>query len=202
MALTVDDLKRMPFKYKVLIVCGLLALVAYFYYFSVFAAILDSRTQLRERLETLDQQIAIKRVAARQIEKHKRDIAKLRKDLQEAMNRLPEQKEIPGLLTSVTQAGIQKGLEFKLFKPDKPIEQDFYAEIPVKIIVLGGYHDLARFFESVARLPRIMNVRNLAIKKEKAKQNTGRLEASFTIKTYMFVEKKNEGKKKKTAKKK
>ena len=86
-----------------------------------------------------------------------------------------------------------------------PVPKDFYADIPVKITVIGDYHDIALFFESVAKLPRIVNITDIQI--TKAKKTAGEkilLQTNCVIKTYMFLEKKNESdneKKKKKRKK-
>ena len=60
----------------------------------------------------------------------------------------------------------------------------------------GNYHDIARFFESVAKLPRIMNIENISISKADSSESSKTLlTVSCIIKTYMFLEKKNEEKK-------
>jgi type IV pilus assembly protein PilO len=117
------------------------------------------------------------------------------------MAKLPEQKEIPGLLISMSEAEGLGGVEFQLFEPLAPVEKEFYAELPVKISLTGVYHDTAIFFEKVAKLPRIVNVSDLSMeRREAAKDANGAkgpvLATSFLIKTYMFVEKPVEGSKK------
>ena len=67
-----------------------------------------------------------------------------------AMKALPEKEEIPSLLTSISRSGQDVGLEFLLFEPKNEVRKEFYAEIPVAMHVIGGYHDLAIFFDKVA----------------------------------------------------
>jgi type IV pilus assembly protein PilO len=198
MAITVEDIKRMPTKYKVLIVLFVFLLLGYVYYFFFFQAALDKKINLSDKLETLERKISVKEKVARRINDHKEEIARLKEQLKVAMARLPERKEIPGLLTSVSQAGVKAGLEFLLFKPMNPITKDFYAEIPVQIAIVGDFYDTARFFESVANLSRIVNIQNISTQKS-ATSTKGKnlLKTTCIIKTYMFVEKKNEGKGKK-----
>ncbi|MBN2516640.1 MAG: type 4a pilus biogenesis protein PilO [Deltaproteobacteria bacterium] len=198
MAITVEDIKRMPTQYKVLVVLFVLLLLGYFYYFFFFQAALDKKSKLSNKLETLEGKIKVKEQVARRINEHKEEIARLNEQLKVAMARLPEKKEIPGLLTSVSQAGVKAGLEFLLFKPMEPVTKDFYAEIPIQIAIVGNFYNTAHFFESVANLPRIVNIQGISTQKASASE-TGEflLKTTCVIKTYMFVEKKNEGKGKK-----
>ena len=102
-----------------------------------------------------------------------------------AMRALPEREEIPSLLTSISRSGQDAGLEFLLFQPKSEVRKEFYAEIPVEMSVKGGYHDLAVFFDKVARLSRIVNIRNISMKRA---GDTLDLNTSCTAVTYKFVE--------------
>lgn len=98
---------------------------------------------------------------------------------------LPEKKEIPDLLTSISQSGHDAGLDFLLFEPKNEEMKDFYTEIPVSIIVSGNYHNLGLFLSKVASLPRVVNVRDLSLKPV---QGGAGLNTSCTAVTYRFVE--------------
>jgi type IV pilus assembly protein PilO len=104
------------------------------------------------------------------------------------MRALPEKEEIPTLLAGISQAGKDAGLEFILFQPRPESKKDFYAEIPVDINVSGGYHQVAVFFEKVANLPRIVNIRDLKMVPESQKSAAGALMTSCQAVTYKFVE--------------
>ncbi len=194
MAITVDDLKKLPTMYKILIGVGLVALILYFYYFYFFQAALEKKTALAETLENLEQQIAQRRVVAMKIEQHKKEIAELNKNLQIALAKLPEKKEIPALLRSVSEAGRTEGLSFLLFQPLEPASKEFYAELPIKIHLQGGYHDLTAFFLRVAELPRIINVADAIIRRVVTEEETegNPLKTECLMKTYMFLEKADE----------
>jgi type IV pilus assembly protein PilO len=108
-----------------------------------------------------------------------------------AMKALPERQEIPSLLTSISRSGQDVGLNFSLFAPKPDVPREFYAEIPVEIKATGGYHDLAVFFDKVARLPRIVNIKSLGMEMNKKKGvNLDPLDLQMSCKavTYKFVE--------------
>jgi type IV pilus assembly protein PilO len=157
--------------------------------------------KLEQSLAALQIELAQKQKLMEEKIKFEQEIARLQEQLKVAMAKLPEQKEIPGLLISMSEAEGLGGVEFQLFEPLAPVEKEFYAELPVKISLTGVYHDTATFFEKVAKLPRIVNVSDISMeRREGTKDGNGAkgpvLATSFLIKTYMFVEKPVEGSKK------
>lgn len=121
----------------------------------------------------------------------------------QALRLLPDKEEIPTLLSSLENLGAQSGLEFLLFQPQKEVNRNFYAEIPLKIEVTGPYHNVGTFFDKVSRLSRIVNIGDVKMTQAKAaktKSDTVILKTSCTATTYKFIEvkeKKKKGKRKK-----
>jgi type IV pilus assembly protein PilO len=105
------------------------------------------------------------------------------------MKALPEKEEIPTLLSGISAAGKDAGLEFVLFEPKNEKRKEFYAEIPVDIDVTGNYHQVATFFDKVANLPRIVNIRNIKMVPTKGDQGGGKaLKTTCQAVTYKFIE--------------
>ena len=195
MALTLDDIKKMSPMRKALIICLVFLLLGYFYYSYFFQDMLEKKGKLAGDLSGLQQEIAEKQLVVKKIEQFRKELAILEESLRVALTRLPEQKEIPGLLGSVSEAGRKVDLEFLLFEPMEPVPKEFYAEIPVKIEVTGSYHNVAFFFEKVAKLPRIMNITDISIKRRgdaSGRSESPSLVTSCFVKTYMFLEKVDE----------
>lgn len=193
MAIDLDDIKRLSGGKKLMILLGILLLLAYFYWFYFFQPAFERKTQLAGTLETVNGQIAVRQRVAAQIEQHRKEIVGLKEDLEIILAKLPEQKEIPRLLTSVSEAGRRAGLEFILFEPMDPVPREFYAEIPVRMTVAGRYNDIAVFFDDVSHLPRIATITDVAIKKGTEKGAGGDLlQADCLMKIYMFLEETHE----------
>ena len=112
-------------------------------------------------------------------------------EFRKAMKRLPEKREIPSLLTNISQIGQGTGVLFSSFKPVKETVMDFYGEIPVEISMTGDFHNTIKFFDQVTSMARIVNVKNI---KMKADPKTGNLITSCQAVTYKFVEQKEDGK--------
>jgi type IV pilus assembly protein PilO len=127
------------------------------------------------------------------------------KDIEQAfgalLKQLPNRQEMDALITDVNQAGLGRGLQFELFRPEAEVKSEFYAKTPIKIKVTGGYHDIAAFTSDVAKLPRIVTLHDIAITPVK----DGALTMDATAETYRYLDedevaaqqraKKKEGKK-------
>ena len=76
---------------------------------------------------------------------------------------LPSKSEMDQLLDDINHAGIGRGLQFELFKPQQVVVKDYYAEQPIDIKVTGGYHQIGAFSSDIANLPRIVTLNNLSV---------------------------------------
>jgi type IV pilus assembly protein PilO len=152
--------------------------------------------KLKDNLKKLEKELRIAKRNAKDLNKYKKRMKEAESKFKLVMKSLPEKEEIPSLLSSISQSGKESGLEFLLFQPKSEIKKDFYAEIPVSIRVNGKYHNVALFFDRVARLPRVVNIRNIVMKPGKA---TEALSTQCMAVTYKFID---EPAKKKRSKKK
>jgi type IV pilus assembly protein PilO len=159
----------------------------------------EKKEQLTKETETLEGKLRVAKRNAAQLPKLRKQMKAAELEYRLVMKALPERKEIPTLLTSISQSGREAGLEFLLFQPSGEAPRDFYAEIPVSINVTGSYHNVAEFFDRVASLSRIVNIKNIQMSPSKG----GKLNTSCTAVTYKFMEpKKKDAKGKKRRKRK
>lgn len=141
--------------------------------------------QLEQNLSQLQLQLTTALNQARQIDSFRKQMADAEENYRKAAQALPETQEIPSLLAGISQAGHTSALEFLLFEPKGETVREFYAEIPVSISVQGSYHHAARFFDKVARLPRLVNIRDIRIAPPRPGEP---LVTTCTAVTYKFVE--------------
>ena len=108
------------------------------------------------------------------------------------LKQLPDKSQIDGLLTDINQAGLERGLEFELFKPGAEIMSEFYAEMPITIKVIGKYHDLGAFATNVSKLSRIVTLNDIAItnlvKDAKSSFPDDLLVMDATARTYRYLD--------------
>jgi type IV pilus assembly protein PilO len=112
----------------------------------------------------------------------------VKRDLEIKKAQLPDKKEIPQLLTTISSLGKESGLNFLLFRPKPEVPKEFFAEIPVEIKVEGGYHEVASFFSRVGNLDRIVNITNVIMEKPKDQGGKMILTTSCLATTFMFME--------------
>ncbi len=128
------------------------------------------------------------RAVAAELDKHQAEMATTEERLKVASMLLPEQREIPSLLTNISNLGTNSGLDFILFRPQKEVRKEFYAEIPVDISVRGPYHNVGIFLDRISKLPRIVTVNNLNMGSPSQTGNIMYLNTTFTLLTYRFIE--------------
>ena len=151
----------------------------------------ESKGRLETDLQKLQADLDQKRMIAANRPKLEAEIKVLEKQLEVALVKLPEDKDIPKLLTQVNTEGLRAGLEFLLFRPATPVKKGFYAEVPIDIRIEGDYHALGTFLDRVSKLERIVNVADLKIGPLSAeKQLSNRtVSADFKATTFTFLEK-------------
>lgn len=182
---------------RILIFSGVFIAITAIFVFLLYKPKLAQISTLDKQLDTLEQKLMVAKKNSADLKKFQQQMKEAEVQFKTAMRQLPEKEEIPSLLTSISRSGQDVGLEFLLFEPKSEVRKEFYAEIPVAMQVKGGYHDLAVFFDKVARLSRIVNIKN--IKMGRAKDSTD-LNTSCTAVTYKFVEPAPEKKSKKKKK--
>lgn len=179
---------RLGRKQKILIclVAGVIPVAAFF--FLLFSPKNEEINKLRARKEVLELEIKKVEATVRQLDRHKAEMRKVEVQFQAASLLLPEQKEIPSLLTNISSQGANSGLEFLSFKPRGEVAREFYAEIPVDITVRGPYHNVGVFLDKISKLPRIVTVSNLSMGSPFQSDNEIFLNTTFNLVTYRFIE--------------
>lgn len=169
---------------RILICVGVFAVIFVLFWFLSYWPRWQSIGKLDAEYKKLTADLERSKKNAQQLEALRKEFESKQRDFNLVMKSLPEKEEISSLLTGVSQSGQQAGLEFLLFQPQGEVNKNFYAEIPVSIRVQGGYHNVAQFFDKVANLSRIVNVRNIQISRDK----DGMLITSCEAVTYKFIE--------------
>ncbi len=158
---------------------------AYFLYWPRSASITELEQRRNDLVKDRDRKVAL----VANLDQTRKAVAELDGDLRKAVAQLPDTKEIPDLLSSISSLGRESGLEIIQFKQRPEQYQDFYAEVPVDILVRGTYHQVATFFDKVSRMARIVNVTNVAIKSPaKAESDSVTLETSCAAVTFRFLD--------------
>ena len=204
MAITAEDLKKLSPRVKAVLVISACLLIGYVYYFMYLQTTLEKKDNLQSQLVELQKDVEAKQAIAAQKEKYERELKTLRETFKVALTKLPDKKEIPGLIEAVSMAGRNSDIDFLLFEPlpvapvinagqdeaKGAVDEKFYSDIPIKVKISGSYQNTFEFFDKVSKLPRIINVEDLTLgDRKESKTGEENVITSCTIKTYMFVDK-------------
>lgn len=164
------------------------------WWYLLFRPAWDERDRLQTQLAGLEQQLFQKKRIAANLPQLEAEIKQLQERLKASVARLPEEKEIPTLLTQVNSLGEESGLAFTLFRPQAAVKKDFYAEVPIQVRVEGSFHALGAFFDRIGKMERIVNIGALSVAPAPATGPGGRrrgpemtIIADFSATTFTFV---------------
>jgi type IV pilus assembly protein PilO len=97
---------------------------------------------------------------------------------------LPTDRQSAGMLRKITLAGQQTGVTFVMFKPAPSKDQTYYTEMPVDIVVHGGYHQVGSFLAELANMRRIVTVANIKLAVAPSNDYSATTAASFSASAY------------------
>ena len=180
-----NDVSSWPLPVKIVgivLVCGAILFAGYWF-------ILKGEQEQLEAAEKKEVELratfSTKKALAINLPAYKQQMEEMRLTFGSLLRQLPNSTEVPDLLVDITQAGLGRGLEFALFKPEKERPVEFYAELPISLKVSGTYHELALFISDVAALPRIVTFGNITIAGNK---KGDKLSMAAQAKTYRYLD--------------
>ncbi len=111
------------------------------------------------------------------------DLSKQLEQLQEAIeffeNQLPPTSQIHKVLEQVTIIAQKQGLKPKTIRTMKKKDNSGYVEQPLKMKLVGNFNSFYSFLLELEKLPRIMKIRELELKKQTKQE--GQIAADFIV---------------------
>jgi type IV pilus assembly protein PilO len=195
----IEQIEKIKMPIRVLILLVTIVLVAGLFIWFIYIPKTTEIAKTKKTITALTQKLNRAKIKAKDKKKFQAEKALVEADFQVALKLLPNKKEIPSLLKSITKAGSDSQLEFRLFSPKKEKAREFFYEIPVAIEVSGSYHNVAVFFDKVGAMERIINILNVSMKPVAQRSTT--LKTTCEAVTYRFkaasgADSKKDGKKK------
>lgn len=169
------------------VACILLIAIGGFFYFFAWKPkkpeIDAARAEEIRLIGTLEQ----KARKAANLDAYKAQLAEMEQSFGAMLRKLPNQTEVPSLLTDISQQGAGAGLDQKLFQPVQQVTKDFYAELPIRMRLTGSFHAIGAFVSGIAALPRIVTLHDVQIEPV-AKGGADQLQLDVTAKTYRYLD--------------
>lgn len=183
----IEKIFNLPSYQKGLILGALLALIAGLFIYLVYLPAIDELSRLDAENQSLAAKLQQDQRIANNLPKFRAEYEKMKIRLDEALTELPNDKEIPTLLTNIAGLAKESGLEVELFKPAAEVAKGFYAEVPVDLKLKGTYHELGMFAYQLGQLSRIVNLNSLNLKAPKTDAGRTLLSIDSRATTFRFL---------------
>ncbi|KAA3625862.1 MAG: pilus assembly protein PilO [Proteobacteria bacterium] len=180
----IADLSTWPQWFKVVAVVAVFAGIIYSGHHFVISTQLVELERLEREEGNLRKVFLDRKGKAINLPAYREQMAKMEETFGVLVDQLPDKTEVPQLLIDITQAGLARGLEFSLFKPQNEQVGDFYATLPIDLRVRGNYHQFGQFVSDLSALPRIVTLGNLSVEG----QGNGSLNVGAVVKTYRYLD--------------
>lgn len=128
------------------------------------------------------------------------EVAAIKGTLHEKKRHLLLSREIPELLSQVSEVANFLGIEILNFRLQPTVTKDFYKEIPMSMTVYGDYYRTVGFFDSLQSLLRLLDVSNFQMDIEDVQEvvrsdegemfleNVPRVQTTFQANTFAYIE--------------
>lgn len=182
-----ENIGGWPFAVKMamwLVACVLAGFLVYHFLLSDSLMKLESTTAQESQLM---QEYEKKAYQASNLDAYKEQMAEMESTFGALLRQLPSDTEVPGLLEDISHTGLSAGLTFDSIKLAPETSKEFYVELPIDIVVKGGFHSFGAFVSAVASLPRIVTLHDFEIKPDENSQNH-ELTMNIRAKTYRYKE--------------
>ena len=167
MARPPSSLAKLPMIAKVGVGAGALLLVGVAYFVLFYGDIETSIKAAQSQEQTLRSGLS----DARKNEfAYQKDLAELtdRQHRQAELNKVPPvETEYPSFLSAVQSVANVSGIGLTAWAPQAEVSEKFYARVPMKVTLVGRYHQVSKFFYGVGQLDRIINMENISLTEPK-----------------------------------
>ncbi len=160
---------------QIILVCLLILGAGYFAWsgiagFAGVKGLRDETAKLAVERDGLQREVSNAQQMVANLGRIKREREALEVQLRELSRRLPTEHESAAVLRSVETLAGKSGLTVGQVRRRPNRLQELYVEIPVEVGVGGGYHELLKFADQLAQLPRLVTLNEVKVQ---ARQRAG-----------------------------
>jgi len=163
----------------------ILAGLFFFFYYQPRAA--TFRT-LKDKRTTLEAEVAKLRIKKKEMDKIEMQLQTLQVALKDLQGIIPDKREISDILSQFQALAYNCRLNITKVTPKGEVPKEYYAEWPIPMEITGNYNNLGIFFDRLSRFGRLFTIDRFQLKSLSRQTEAATLSASFTSKTYIFLE--------------
>ncbi|ALR17145.1 MULTISPECIES: type 4a pilus biogenesis protein PilO [Vibrio] len=190
--LEMDEIAEWPLIPQLLVISLLILLLQGFGYWLYLVPKEERLNDLIQQEETLKVALRIKANKVAALPQLQSQLDELTTRYELLLQQLPAQKELATMLASVNELGIDNKLTFTRIDWGEKQSDHFLYQLPLNIELTGDFHDIGRFSQAIATLPRIITFQDVTW--QRVSQESETLHFRVRAHTYQFKpeEKKDE----------
>lgn len=179
-----ENMGSWPVLGKVVFCVLLFALVLTGGYFYVISDEIDVLKNAQEKEVALKKEFETKAFRVSNLDAYKAQLEEMEETFGSLLKQLPRDTEVPGLIDDISAAALGAGLSLNVMNPQAMVKTEFYSELPIRIEVVGGYHEMGAFVSAVAALPRIVTLHDFTVVQTNNENKD--LKMNILAKTYQY----------------
>jgi type IV pilus assembly protein PilO len=177
-------IQKAPNAQKVAVLAMLMGMIVGGHYWFVYQDQAEDLAKQDKVLIKLEEELQEKQEIAGNLSMFKKKVEFLQQKLEEKRKNLPDDANMDQLLKTLNELSEKSDIRIVKFTPKPEVKKNFYAEIPVQMVIQGNYHEITTFFDKVAKEDRIINITNIVMEKPEEKSGKIVLDASCLAKTF------------------
>ena len=179
-----NDIGVWPQPVKIAMIIITFVLIAVGGYVYLIADSISALDVSRSKEAELKIQFETKAGFASNLEAYKQQMVELEGLLQAQLRQLPNKNEVAGLLDDISFIATDNGLKLNRINWEAEVKHEFSTELPMRIEVVGTYHELGKFTADMAALPRIVILESFQLNQSRDQDEL--IGMSMQAKTYKY----------------
>jgi type IV pilus assembly protein PilO len=166
MQLNIATAYEWPLPSKLALLGVVFAVAFYIGYWWDLSSINANVRTLSQQEEDLKTQLESLVAMQKNLQQELTTLPSLQTSLKVWQQRIVKHNQIPELLNTILKTGASNHLYFTLFNPEEEVIVKPYRKLPIKMIVVGSYHQIGDFFSQMANLPWLVEISNFILTNE------------------------------------
>jgi type IV pilus assembly protein PilO len=180
----IEKLKNLRWHFQLLILVAIAALLYGSVYYFVTSGTRAETADLMSKVDALKTKNAAAKMATEHITELRALFASKTQEYEELKVLLPEQREITNVLEGLQDTARSSRMIVMRFSPrDDSLQESIMAK-PVEIEVDSNFNNLRSFFDSMAKLPRIVSITDFKVNQLEKQTADKTLHAQFLLTAY------------------
>ena len=180
----IEKIKNLKWYYQFLMLILVGGMIYYGVRYMVTNDTRNETEELNNQIATLQAKNEAARVATQRINEFRALYASKAQEYEELKVLLPEQREITNVLQGLQDTAHESRMVVMRFSPRDDQQQDSMTAKPVEIEVDSNFTNLRAFFESMAKLPRIVSITDFKVNQLDKQTEQKTLHAQFLLTAY------------------